>query len=374
MEIELRDGVAGSAPNLTACDQEPIHIPGSIQPHGLLLVADASTLTLIGGAGDMEVRLQSQWLGCALGQILRQDFAANLDSWPEGVVVPLKAIQGVSELFDAVGRRIANTFTVELEPAPVHTLSAAAVLARLETINHGFEQASDLRDLCGRAAIAFRGLTNFDHVMVYRFIDDGAGVVLAEDRNAVRASFLNHHFPASDIPMQARTLYVRNRVRLIPDVGYTPAPLVSGSSDLASLDMSDLALRSVSPVHIQYLKNMGVGASASVSIVRNGVLWGLIACHNRSPKYLSYDVRSACDALAGSLSRQIRAIDEAERYRERLTFGRWKTPSPSGWAWRPRSPISSRVQACNFAKCWPQMVSRSCRATISIPPAVARRM
>ena len=154
--------------------------------------------------------------------------------------------------------------------------------------------------------------------MVYRFLDDNAGVVLAEDRDPALGSFLNHHFPAADIPKQARALYVRNRVRVIPDVSYEPATLRSGSTELSTLDMSDLALRSVSPIHIQYLKNMGVGASASVSIVRDGVLWGLIACHNETPKTLPYDVRLACQALAGSLSRQIRAKDEAEHYRERI--------------------------------------------------------
>ena len=198
------------------------------------------------------------------------------------------------------------------------TLSAAAVLAGLETANRTFERAADVRDLCDRAAAAFRQLTGFDRVMVYRFLDDDAGVVMAEDRDPALSSFLNHHFPASDIPRQARALYVRNRVRIIPNVNYEPAPLISACSDLAALDMSDIALRSVSPIHIQYLKNMGVAASASVSIVRDGVLWGLIACHSRSARYLPYDVRLACDALAGSLSRQIRALDELEHYRERI--------------------------------------------------------
>ena len=217
-----------------------------------------------------------------------------------------------------VAHRTAERLLIELEPAAGHSLSAAAILGRLKAANRTFERAGDLRDLCERAAAAFRLLTGFDRVMVYRFLDDEAGVVLGEDRDPALGSFLNHHFPASDIPKQARTLYVRNRVRVIPDVGYKAAPIVSVSGDLAALDMSDLALRSVSPIHIQYLKNMDVAASASVSIVMDGVLWGLIACHSRSPSYLPYDVRLACDTLADSLSRQIRALDEAEHYGERI--------------------------------------------------------
>ena len=317
MKASPDDGPAAPLP-LLACDEEPIHIPGSIQEHGLLLVASKATLEIIGGAGDIDGRLAPGWGGRSLTELLGQDIPAEVVGSADGTAVALGQVRGTSELFDVVARRSAGWILVELEPAAAHTLSAGAILARLRATNRTFERAGHLRDLCERAAVAFRMLTGFDRVMVYRFLDDEAGVVLGEDRDPALASFLNHHFPASDIPSQARALYVRNRVRVIPDVGYTPAPLVSASSDLAALDMSDLALRSVSPIHIQYLKNMGVGASASVSIVIEGVLWGLIACHSQSPSYLPYEVRLACDALADSLSRQIRALDEAEHYRERI--------------------------------------------------------
>jgi two-component system, chemotaxis family, sensor kinase Cph1 len=318
MAIDLKDAAGPLAPSLDACDREPIHIPGSIQPHGLLLVAQPASLVVIGGAGDIDSRLGPAWIGRGLGELLGQDVLARLDALPDTAVIPLGPVAGVSERFDAVAHRADGRIVVELEPAPAQTASAVTVLAGLESANRSFERAGNLQELCERAAAAFRLLTGFDRVMVYRFLDDDAGVVLAEDRDPALNSFLNHHFPASDIPRQARALYVRNRVRVIPNVGYTPAPLTSASGDLAALDMSDIALRSVSPVHIQYLKNMGVAASASVSIVRDGVLWGLIACHSQAPRYLPYDVRLACDALAGSLSRQIRALDELEHYRERI--------------------------------------------------------
>lgn len=130
-------------------------------------------------------------------------------------------------------------------------------------------------------------------------------------------SFMNHHFPASDIPKQARALYIRNKVRVIPDVDYVARP-ISSDQDLRSIDLSDSTLRSVSPIHIQYLKNMGVRASASFSIVKDGVLWGLIACHHHEPRTIALAARMGCQALTNALSRQIRAKEDAELHRERI--------------------------------------------------------
>jgi len=142
--------------------------------------------------------------------------------------------------------------------------------------------------------------------------------VLAEDRREDLHSFLHHHFPGSDIPQQARALYVRNPLRVIPNVEYRPAALRPPWPGPVGLDMSDSILRSVSPIHLQYLKNMGVAASASVSIVKDGILWGLIACHNETPRTIAYNVRAACRTLAGNLARQIKTREETDAYRERL--------------------------------------------------------
>jgi light-regulated signal transduction histidine kinase (bacteriophytochrome) len=161
-----------------------------------------------------------------------------------------------------------------------------------------------------------RRLTSFDRVMVYRFLEDGSGCVLAEDRAAELPPFLNHHYPASDIPKQARELYLRNFIRVIPDVNYRPSPLEPPLCPTTGcpLDMSDCALRSVSPIHVQYLKNMGVGASMSVSIVRDGVLWGLVAYHHRMPMTVPYELRQASKRVGQILSQQIAAREEAEAH------------------------------------------------------------
>lgn len=302
--------------DLTACDREPIHIPGTIQPHGILLIVDPTNHTIVSGAGDIEAMLAQHWLGASVADLLGRAGAAQLAASPVNSTVTLGQVQGISMMLDAVAHRTPDNILVELEPSPASMPSPIEVLSAMEAAAATFEQAFGLRELCERAAKTFRQLTGFDRVMLYRFLDDEAGVVLAEDRDPASGSFLNQHFPASDIPKQARALYVRNRVRIIPDVAYEPALLRPTLA--ADIDMSDVGLRSVSPIHLKYLKNMGVGASASVSIVRDGALWGLIACHHPTPKFLPLHVRMASRALAGSLARQVRAKEDAELYRERI--------------------------------------------------------
>lgn len=304
--------------DLTACDREPIHIPGAIQPHGLLLVADAKTLAIVAGAGDIETRLTDEWLGRDLSALLAQDIAALFATSETiaGVALTGTPVTGVAERFDVTIHRSADRLLVELEPVDAVPVTAAAMLGRLNAMAMTFERASNLQALCERAAVAFRQLTGFDRVMVYRFLDDEAGRVMAEDKVKGLGTFLNHHFPASDIPRQARALYVRNRTRTIPAIDYLPAALRPAGFE--TLDLSDVALRSVSPIHLRYLANMGVAASASISIVKDGLLWGMIACHHGSPRALTPDIRAASATLASGLARQIRAKEEAETYRERL--------------------------------------------------------
>jgi two-component system, chemotaxis family, sensor kinase Cph1 len=222
------------------------------------------------------------------------------------------------EILDVSAHPSGPYIIVELEPASLDRTPASLVLDSLSGAAAGFEQSASFAALCCTAAVEFRRLTGFDRVMVYQFLEDGVGRVVAEDRREHMHSFLNHHFPASDIPRQARALYLRNLVRVIPDITSQPANLRRGWPSQIPLDMSDSALRSVSPVHLQYLSNMNVRASASISIVVDEALWGLIACHHETPRLLTYDLRVASRALAGALARQIKAKDEAESYRQRI--------------------------------------------------------
>jgi light-regulated signal transduction histidine kinase (bacteriophytochrome) len=242
---------AGVGLDLTACDLEPIRTPGAIQPHGLLLLADRATLRVIGGAGDIEGRLTPIWMDRPIESLLAQSLdVASFGA--EGAVAPLAVVPGRTETFDASLHVSGDLLLVELEPAPTYPRSAAAALIELDRMGALFERAVDLQSLCERAAVAFRQITGFDHVMIYRFLDDGAGKVLAEEHDPARHSFLNHHFPAADIPKQARALYVRTPVRVIPDIAYAPAPIRPES--LAAADLSDVNLRSVSPIHLQYMR------------------------------------------------------------------------------------------------------------------------
>jgi light-regulated signal transduction histidine kinase (bacteriophytochrome) len=311
-----------TAADLNSCDREPIHIPGSIQPRGIMLVAGRADLQVRYVAGEIERRLGiPDWEDRALAELIGPALMAKISEIlmpesPGGYVGQLETTVG--EVLDVSAHAAPPYVIVELEPAATEGLSTSLVLDRLAAAASGFELAVSLEALCEKAAIEFRRLTGFDRVMIYRFLDDEAGKVIAESRRDDMHAFMNHHFPASDIPRQARALYVRNLIRVISDVTYEPAALRPVWSDRVPLDMSDSSLRSVSPIHLQYLRNMGVRASASISIVKDGVLWGLIACHNETPRSLTYDVRAACRSLAGTLARQVKAKDEAEGYRQRI--------------------------------------------------------
>ncbi len=311
-----KDALLPEHRELTPCDREPIHLSGAVQPHGIMLVADPKTMRVVAGAGAIEDVLTPEWLGRDLSELLAQDVAALADAAPMGPggTVLAAPVAGL----DLALHRSGPWLIAELEPAGEETRSAAATLGWLDAITAGFERAGTLKALCERAATAFRALTGFDRVMIYRFLDDEAGCVVGEDRDPALSSFLHHHFPATDIPRQARALYVRNRTRVIPDVHYVPAPLRPAGFE--GVDLSDVAIRSVSPVHVEYLQNMGVEASASISIVKDGLLWGLVACHNMTPRTMSRSIRAAAAAMAGALARQILAKEEAEAYRGRLAL------------------------------------------------------
>jgi chemotaxis family two-component system sensor kinase Cph1 len=288
----------------------------------MMLVVEQESLLVRQAAGEIELRLGLEdWEGRPLNALIGSELSTQIaflamPGAEGGFKGQLKSHRG--ELLDVSGHFSTPYLIVELEPTSQTERPSSFLLDELASSAMGFERTSSLAALCTRAATEFRRLTGFDRVMIYRFLDDGAGRVVAEDRREGMHSFLNHHFPASDIPRQARALYLRNLVRVIPDASYQPVALRPPIKMSQPLDMSDSSLRSVSPVHLQYLANMGVNASASVSIVKDGVLWGLVACHNQTPRLLGYDIRAACRSLAGTLAQQIKAKEEAEGYRQRI--------------------------------------------------------
>ena len=307
--------------DLTACDREPIHIPGAVQPHGVLLVVGRDLrIEQAGGAcQDFFGRSARSLIGTTFsseagagGQPLSLDECSEQPAY----IGEIRAAGGRD--LDVVGHVVGGNLVLEFEEAPVRRQWGSELARTVERVGALFARAETMEGLCQTAAVQFRALSGFDRVMIYRFLPDGTGGVVAEDRVAEVSSFLNHRYPASDIPRQARELYVRNVIRVIPDVGYKPSPLVAEDHQKPPLDMSNCHLRSVAPVHLQYLRNMGVTASASISILAEGRLWGLVACHHRSPKRLSFDDRTLCSVLAASLLQQVAHLEQAELYRARL--------------------------------------------------------
>ena len=301
--------------DLTICDREPIHMPGAIQPHGMLLIVDPVEGVIVGGAGDVAALLGPEWLGGSITGLIGDAGIAVLRSTIAG---PVGLVSTGQTALSVVASREGRFWLIELEPAAPGAPGTDDALTWIEQGGEEFSRAVDLDDLTARAATIFSRLTGFDRVMIYRFLDDDSGKVVAERHAPDIDGFLNHHFPASDIPRQARALYIRNRVRVIPDASYTPAPIVGIDPALSSIDLSNVGVRAVSPIHLQYLQNMQVAASASVSIIKDGMLWGLVACHHRTPRNLSYLQRKTCELIAASLAQQIGAKEEAAEYRERL--------------------------------------------------------
>jgi light-regulated signal transduction histidine kinase (bacteriophytochrome) len=310
--------------NLRQCDVEPIHVPGSIQPHGIVLVAEVGSLRILQVAGETD-----RILGLSIDTIRNHTIAELLGSHTATLVASAQVTSEPAYLGSVAvaGAKLCLTAhdrdgvrILEIEPSSPFTQSAAGVLAQARESAALFDRALDLTELLQSAAREARRLTGFDRVMIYRFLRDGSGSVVAEDRAEALRPFLNHRYPASDIPKQARELYLKNLIRVIPDVSYAPAPLIPSLNPVTKtpLDMSDCTLRSISPIHVQYLKNMNVAASMSVSIVVDGALWGLVAFHHMAPKLVPYELREMCKHLGEILSQQIKAREDAEAHRQML--------------------------------------------------------
>ena len=320
--------------DLSTCDREPIHAPGSIQPHGVLLVVRRQDLAIVQYAGDTRLLL-----GVAAERVL-QSTLSDLFEKPmlEALVNQLRAPTASAEpmiLLDLNTRsgQLSLTATfhaqgelaiIELEPARSSRTASGDALAQMKSMLASLQSAKGVQACCQAAAAQVRATIGFSRVMVYQFLHDGSGKVVAEDKEERLDSFLDLHYPASDIPLQARALYRRNWLRLIPDVNYTPVPLepaLIGDKDGKGmqLDMSHCALRSVSPLHLEYLRNMGVRASMSLSIMIGDELWGLIACHNDSPRYVAADLRLACELFAQLFSLQLDSRIEMATAQRRIT-------------------------------------------------------
>ncbi|MBK1990675.1 GAF domain-containing protein [Sphaerospermopsis aphanizomenoides BCCUSP55] len=309
--------------DLTNCDREPIHIPGLIQPHGALLVLQADTFQIIQVSSNTLEILDvppDQLLGTSLLDLLdskqieliQQCLTRDFES-----VNPLNiTIKHSDECkhFNGTAHGCNDLIILELEPKQCEqTTDFVDFYQQVRGIITQIQKASSLSAMCQSVVKEIKEITGFERVMVYRFDTDGAGSIIAEDTDQ-EPPYFGLRYPASDIPKQARQLYTINWLRLIPDVNYQPVVLIPGNNPLTNqpVDLSLSVLRSVSPLHIEYLQNMGVTASMSISLIQEQKLWGLIACHHTSPKYIPYNIRTACEFIGQVMSIELANKEASE--------------------------------------------------------------
>ena len=308
---------------LAECATEPIHAPGTVQPHGVLFAVDRRTLQVVqvsANAGHVLGVEPADLLGRPLDILQERATGSGWRDAVTGATVRQENPHRVSvgdRLFDAVGHVSGSLGILELEPAaPTDDRLLATLHAALQRLS-GSRTVEQLRT---DAAQEVRAITGFDRVMVYHFHPDGHGEVVAEDRADGLEPYLGLHYPASDVPAQARQLYVLQPSRLIVTSEDVSAPLLgrAGADTGRPLDLSRAELRSVSPHHLQFLRNMGVGASVSFSLVQDGKLVGMVSCNSREPRYVPYLVRRGCEILAQQVSLQLGAMVETDRLTRRL--------------------------------------------------------
>lgn len=315
--------------DLSNCDREPIHIPGSIQPHGCLLACDpgitvvrrysANAMGMLRVDSELKGRTVADLLGEEATHDLRNAIAQAPDASRPAVLAHLRLPNG--DHFDIAVHRQHEGAILEFEPSLRRTQPlqlAREMIGRVKDI-------ADVDLLIASSAKLVRTVLGYDRVMIYRFEEDGSGKVSSESKRSDLESFLGQYFPATDIPRQARTLYMQNPIRVISDASGVRVPLLPEAEELRQpLDLSFAHLRSVSPIHCEYLRNMGVAASMSISIILDDKLWGLIACHHYAPKTLTMSERIAAEMFGEFFSlhllalRQKRKLDTANEARRSL--------------------------------------------------------
>ncbi|WP_428374745.1 EAL domain-containing protein [Lichenicoccus sp.] len=310
------------------CAREPIHAPGHVQPHGVLVATYPGSRRISHVSANIDASLglaAAAVLGRGIDQLFGAVAVAALDlslgseTYAPSNVLTLTLPIPRRPRRKIVAHRHAGRLIVELEDAPLvddHGGSLSQASAIIATLR----RAETLEQLCDSAARQIRQLVGFHRVLVYRFDSDGHGTVVAEDRAPGLGSYLQLRFPGSDIPPQARRLSLLQRVRGIPDAGYRPAVLLAaeGAEPADALDMTFCALRGVARVHLDYLRHMGVSATLAISLLRENVLWGMIVCQHLAPFAVAAEMRGLCDVIGQLISVLLLRVSETEELAGRL--------------------------------------------------------
>jgi light-regulated signal transduction histidine kinase (bacteriophytochrome) len=313
--------------DLSNCEREQIHLAGSIQPHGALILVRQTDKMIVQASANLEAFLGTDGdvlgrpLDCLGDNLVRQIAALPLDTLHSTPIAFRCPIGSSSTEFDVLVHAPPDGgLIIEFERAA----AAEDLTQAVEKALHTIAGAASLRALCEEAASIYKEMIGYDRVMLYRFDEDGHGEVYSERREPHLEAYLGNRYPASDIPQIARRLYERTRVRMLVDVHYEPVPLEPRLSPITNrdLDMSLCFLRSMSPIHIQYLRNMGVNATLVASLVVGGKLWGLVACHHYSPRNIPFESRAACELLAEAVSIRIAALESFAQAQAELSVRR----------------------------------------------------
>lgn len=315
--MNLRDVSNQNIATIASCDSEPIHIPGAIQPHGVLIAIDREMIIRFCSENSHE------FFGQSPNQILEQPLKTIASELNEQVAPMLQTdtyslkpfyLPHHGQQWTVYFSEQEDLFLIELE-APLNATDTIDVYEQTREFVRAIDRSQTLQELCQRMAEQVRNVTGYDRVMIYRFDANYNGEVFAESKADGLEPLLHLHYPHTDIPAQARELYLRNHIRVIADVHYKPVPLLThNGSGHENVDLSDSVLRSVSPIHIQYLKNMGVGATMTISLLSDSKLWGLIACHHYSAKRLSLTQRQTALMQGHFLTSQIKVRQVADEY------------------------------------------------------------
>ncbi|WP_201981270.1 ATP-binding protein [Hymenobacter rubidus] len=325
------ESLVGAPITLNNCDREPIHIPGLIQPYGFLLCLDEQSRRVVQASANTPELLgltPEELLGAGLERLLGPAHLAELEAiWPsltEAARLLGVRLDGVAgrPYFKLIVHRYDGLLWVEGEPVAENSVSALNLPALNEALGR-LLTAETVLDFCQVAVEQVRTITGFDRVAIYRFAPDDSGEVIAEAIRPDLPPWLGMHYPATDIPKQARAMYLKNWLRFIPDASYVPAPLVPTVRLGATRppDMTYAVLRSVSPIHIEYLHNLGSKATMTISLIQEGRLWGMITCHHESPRLVSYELRDLCQFVGKTVSALLKNKEQHDEraYQLRIT-------------------------------------------------------
>ncbi|MBE9224850.1 response regulator [Phormidium sp. LEGE 05292] len=316
--MDITQFVTPELVDLTNCEQEAIHTPGLIQPHGLLLTLQEPDLIILQASQNT-----ANFLGISAESLINHSLAlllnqAQLNQLQEYLLsenieiynplnLSIKTADSTKN-FECIIHRYDGVLILEMEEDSVKDKSSSLSFYHLvKTAIMNIKRSNNFQKMTELLTQEVRKITGYDRVMIYQFEPDESGIVIAEDKREGLEPFLGLHYPASDIPRKARQLYYTNWLRLIVDINYQPVPIIPKNNPLtnAPLNLSLSVLRSVSPIHIEYLQNMGVGASLCISLITDRKLWGLIVCHHYSPRYVTYEIRKFCELLGEVMSLEI---------------------------------------------------------------------